>query len=150
MEKLFTRSKLKDAKHKIRFIFQLHFEIMKLCVMWNYTNIEVEWVLVDLLGKTPFELLKRIHEDGVVVDVIVEKHVNTSMSHSSIFSSKGFHLVMVPLHLSQKMQDFTFYMSMPTFFCHLPFNLHVKKLILCFEWMGFIHWLISSLMIPFK
>jgi hypothetical protein len=83
--------------------------------------------LVELLGKTPFELLKREHEDGVVVDVFVEKHVNISMNHPSIFSSKGFHQVMVPLHLSCKMQDFTFYMSIPTFFCHLPFNLHAKK-----------------------
>ncbi len=57
-------------------------------------------MLVDLLGKTPFELLKRENEDGVVVDVFVEKHVNISMNHSFIFSSKGFHQVMVPLHLS--------------------------------------------------
>jgi len=77
--------------------------------------------LVDLLGKTPFELLKTKHEDGIVVDVLVKKHVNISMSHSSIFSSKGFHQVMVPLHLSQKIQDFTFYVSKPTFFRHLPF-----------------------------
>ncbi len=137
MEKLFTRSELKDAKQKRKFLFQFYFEIMKLYVMWDYTNIEVEWVLVELLGKTPFELLKREHEDGVVVDVFVEKHVNISMNHPSIFSSKGFHQVMVPLHLSCKMQDFTFYMSRPTFFCHLSFNLHVKKLTLCFEWMEF-------------
>jgi hypothetical protein len=123
---------------------------MKLCVMWDYTNLEVAWVLVDLLGKTPFELLKREHENGVVVNVLVKKYVNISMSHSSIFSSKGFHQVMMPLHLSRKMQDFTFYMSRPTFFRHLPFNLRVKKLTLCFQWMGFKHWLISSSMTPFE
>ncbi len=40
MEKLFTRGKLENVKHKKRFLFQLCLEIKKLCVMRDYANME--------------------------------------------------------------------------------------------------------------
>ncbi len=38
-------------------------------------TLEVAWVLTEL-GETLFELLKKKQEEGVVVDVVVEKQVN--------------------------------------------------------------------------
>ncbi len=51
--------------------------------MWDYVNmdvvfvtiLEVEWVLVKL-GETLFEPLKEEQEDGIVVNVAVEKQIS--------------------------------------------------------------------------
>jgi len=65
MEKLFAQGKLEDVEQRRRFLSHLILEIMKLCVMRDYVNMDallnaalkVDWVLVEL-GETPFEVLK--------------------------------------------------------------------------------------------
>ncbi len=82
-DKLFTRGKLQDAKQRKRHIFWLHPKIKKLCVMWDYANMDfmfvgtlkVDQILIEL-GETPFELLKEEQEDGVAAHAIGEKQVS--------------------------------------------------------------------------
>jgi hypothetical protein len=87
MEKFFTRGKMEDVEQRQQFLPRLHLEIRKLCVMRDYANmdellaiaLEVEWVLVKL-GEIPFEL---------VVDVVVEKHVNALNESLISFFKQG-------------------------------------------------------------
>jgi hypothetical protein len=53
---------------------------------------------------------------------------------------KGLFPIM-PLHLFQRMQDFTFYMNKPMFFYRLLFSLQVDGSTLWFQWMVFGCWL---------
>ncbi len=78
-KKLFTRSKLQDAKQIKRLLFQLCLKIKKLCVMWDYANMDfmlvgtlkVDQILIEL-GEIPFELLKEEQKDGIVAHVVGE------------------------------------------------------------------------------
>lgn len=80
MHKLFKRGKLEDVEQNRSFLFWLCPKIKRNCAMWDYVNmdvvfvtiLEVEWVLVKL-GDTLFEPLKEEQEDGIVVNVVVEK-----------------------------------------------------------------------------
>lgn len=40
MEKLFTRGKMEDAEQRQQFLSRLHPKIRKLCVMWDYANMD--------------------------------------------------------------------------------------------------------------
>lgn len=79
MEKLFTRGKLGDVKHRW-FLLCLCLNINKLSIMKDYVNmeallvaaLEVKQILVEL-GETPFELLKEEQEKNmIIVETIVE------------------------------------------------------------------------------
>jgi hypothetical protein len=79
MEKLFTRGKLEDVKHRW-FLLCLCLDIKKLSIMKDYVDmeallvaaLEVEHILVEL-GEIPFELLKEEQEENmIIVETIVE------------------------------------------------------------------------------
>jgi hypothetical protein len=69
---LFQRGRIQDAKQRKRFLARLKLEIQKLCVVRTFTDIEelvgaatkLERVLGEL-GETPYEPLKKEHEEGV-------------------------------------------------------------------------------------
>lgn len=79
-----TNNLLQEASFKMqnkeRTFFLLCPKIKKLCVMWDYANMDfmffwtlkVDQILIEL-GETAFELLKEEQEDGVVAHAVGEK-----------------------------------------------------------------------------
>jgi hypothetical protein len=58
------------------YFFQLRFDIRKFCIVRDYVaTLEVEWVLTKF-EKTIFEPLKGEHEEGMMIDTMMEKQLN--------------------------------------------------------------------------
>jgi hypothetical protein len=58
MEKLFIRGKLENVGQRKRFLFQLHLEIRKLCVMRDYANMEKMFIATLEMERVLRELVK--------------------------------------------------------------------------------------------